>query len=135
MALSAAAGEVASLAGTVLVVEDEDTLRLVVSTMLRKRGYTVIEAANGKTGVDLFQASAREVDVVLLDMTLPGMSGPEVLGELRRIQPDVNVIITSAYSRDSALTTIGWQPHWLYIRKPYHFSELVALLRQVCLDK
>ena len=134
-AVSSAAGEVASFAGTVLVVEDEDTLRLAVSKMLRRKGFTVIEAANGKTGVDLFRASAPEIDVVLLDLTLPGMSGREVLSELRRIQPNVKVIITSAYSQEQAQTTLGGQQPWLYIRKPYQLNELTGLLRNVYLDK
>ena len=125
--------EVASLARTVLVVEDEDALRVAVSKMLRKTDFSVIEADNGKTAVDLFRASAQEIDVVLLDMTLPGMSGREVFEELRRIQPNVRVIITTAYSQDYALATIGRQQPWLYIRKPYVLSELMALLRSVCL--
>ena len=129
-AVSSAAGEVGSFAGTVLVVEDEDTLRLAVSKMLRRKGFTVIEAANGKTGVDLFRASAPEIDVVLLDLTLPGMSGREVLSELRRIQPNVKVIITSAYSQEQAQTTLGGQQPWLYIRKPYQLNELTGLLRK-----
>ena len=112
------------------MVEDEDTLRLAVSKMLRTKGFTVIEAANGKTGVDLFRASAPEIDVVLLDLTLPGMSGREVLSELRRIQPDVKVIITSAYSQEQAQTTLGGQQPWLYIRKPYQLNELTGLLRK-----
>jgi PAS domain S-box-containing protein len=133
-AVSSAAAEVASFAGTVLVVEDEDTLRVAVSKMLRNKGFTVIEAADGKTGVDLFRASAREIDVVLLDLTLPGMAGREVLSELRRVQPNVNVIVTSAYSQERALTTLGGQQPWLYIRKPYHLNELTGLLRNY-LDK
>jgi PAS domain S-box-containing protein len=127
-AVSSAAGEVGSVAGTVLFVEDEDTLRLAVSKMLRRKGFAVIEAANGKTGVDLFRASAPEIDVVLLDLTLPGMSGGEALSELRRIKPNVTVIITSAYSQEQAQTTLGGQQPWLYIRKPYHFNELAGLL-------
>ena len=127
-----AAGEVASFAGTVLVVEDEDTLRLAVSKMLRRKGFTVIEAANGKTGVDLFRASAPEIDVVLLDLTLPGMSGREVLSELRRIQPNVKVIITSAYGQEQALSSICPLPAWGYVRKPYEFTELLSLIRNAC---
>ena len=95
----ALAGEVGSLAGTILVIEDEESLCLAVSKMLRRKGLTVIEADNGKTGIDLFRVSALQIDVVLLDLTLPGMSGVEVLRELRRIQPDMKVIITSAYSQ------------------------------------
>ena len=132
IAVPAPAGEVGLLAGTVLLVEDEDALRRSVSTMLRGQAFTVIEAANGKIGVDLFRASALQIDVVLLDLTLPGMSGRDVLDELRRIQPSVKVIITSAYSQDWTLTSIGGQHSVPYIRKPYHFRELIDLLRKAC---
>jgi CheY-like chemotaxis protein len=132
IAVPVSAGEVGLLAGTVLLVEDEDVLRRSVSTMLRRQGFTVIEAANGKIGVDLFRASAPQIDVVLLDLTLPGMSGRDVLDELRRIQPNVKMIITSAYSQDRTLTSIGGQHSVPYIRKPYHFRELIDLLRKAC---
>jgi PAS domain S-box-containing protein len=128
-------GEVGNLAGTVLFIEDEDALCLAVSKMLRRKGLQVIEAADGKTGIDLFRASAPQIDVVLLDLTLPGMSGGEVLRELRRIQPDMKVIIMSAYSEDRVREAIGEQQPWLYIRKPYQFSELIVLVRNVWLDK
>jgi PleD family two-component response regulator len=72
-ALSETTGETARLAGTILVVEDEDALRFAVCKKLRREGFTVIEAANGKNAVDLFRADAAQIDVVLLDMTLPGM--------------------------------------------------------------
>jgi CheY-like chemotaxis protein len=131
----APAGEVGNLAGTVLFIEDEAALCRAVSMLLRRKGLKVIEAADGKTGIDLFRASALQIDVVLLDLTLPVMSGGEVLHELRRIQPDMKVIIMSAYSRDRVLATIGGQQPWFYIRKPYQSSELIALVRNVCLDK
>jgi PAS domain S-box-containing protein len=130
-----AAGEVVSINGTALMVEDEDALRIPVSRMLRMKGFTVIEAANGKVGVELFRSRAPEIDVVLLDLTLPGMSGGEVLTELRRIQPEVKVIITSAYNREMAQTTLGGQQSWLFIRKPYELDELTRLLRKSVLDK
>jgi two-component system, cell cycle sensor histidine kinase and response regulator CckA len=103
--------------------------RLAVSKMLRRRGLHVLEAANGRSAIDLFRAGAP--DVVLLDMTLPGMSGREILQELTRIQPDVKVIVTSAYTEDYAMATIGVRQPWFYVRKPYSFSELMELLRQV----
>jgi DNA-binding response OmpR family regulator len=68
-------------------------------------------------------------------VTLPGLSGREVLSELRRIQPNVNVIVTSAYSQEQAHTTLGGQQPWLYIRKPYQLNELTGLLRKVYSDK
>ena len=127
----AAAGEAGNLTRTVFIVEDEDSLRDAISKMLRRKGFDVIEACDGKTAVDLYRARASEIDVVLLDMTLPGIFGQEVLDELRRIQPEVKVIITTAYSRDWALTKVGEQQHWHYIRKPYSFGELMGLLAEV----
>ena len=128
-----AASEGESIGATVLVVEDEDALREGVSKMLRKHGFCVVEAGDGRSGVDLFRANGREIDVVLLDMTLPGMTGRQVLEELRRIRPDVRVIVTTAYSQDSALKAMGDQQSWLYIRKPYRLSEVTDLVRNVCL--
>jgi two-component system cell cycle sensor histidine kinase/response regulator CckA len=135
LAAPATAGEVVSVDGAVLIVEDEDTLRHPASKMLRREGFTVIEASDGRTGLDRFRASAAEIAVVLLDVTLPGLSGREVLSELRRIQPNVKVIVTSAYSQEQAHTTLGGQQPWLYIRKPYQLNELTGLLRKVYSDK
>ena len=118
--------------GTVLVVEDEEPLRLAVSKVLRKRGFSVLDASDGRAGVDLFRINEQQIDVVLLDLTLPGMNGREVLEELRRIRPGVSVIITTAYSQDSALKAINGQPPWAFIRKPYQLNELVNLLREAC---
>jgi DNA-binding NtrC family response regulator len=67
-------------------------------------------------------------------MTLPGMSGREVLEELRRIQPGVKVILTTAFSQTRALSSIADQHFCGYIRKPYQLSELTNLLRKACLD-
>jgi two-component system, cell cycle sensor histidine kinase and response regulator CckA len=117
--------------GTVLIVEDEAILRAATAKMLRKAGFTVIEAGDGTTGVALFQANRGKIDVVLLDMTLPGMSGREVVEELRRIQPDTKVVLTTAYSRDLAVTAFGEQRSWHFIRKPYRLRELIDLLRNV----
>jgi PAS domain S-box-containing protein len=131
--VSDSAVEVENVGGTVLVVEDEDALRCAVSKMLRKQGFFVLEASDGRAGVDLFRANEREIDVVLLDLTLPGMNGREVLEELRRMRPGVNVIVTTAYSQDAALTALGAPQAWLFIRKPYRLREVTDLLRNVCL--
>src|SRR5262249_17492799 len=114
---------------TILVIEDEEPLRLAVAKMLRKGGYSVVEAGDGNSGVELFRGRAPEIDLVLLDMTLPGRSGEEVLQGLRRIRADVSVIITTAYNEDSVVVAAGGQQPWLYLRKPYQFSELLGLLR------
>ncbi len=127
----ALAGGVASGAGTILVVEDEEVLRGATSKMLQKAGFSVIQAADGTSGVDLFRANEQAIDVVLLDMTLPGLSGREVLEEVRRLRPNIQVILTTAYSRDHALTTIGGQHTWHYIRKPYRLHDLTDMIREL----
>ena len=131
----ASAHDSRKVAGTVLVVEDEEILRLAVSKMLRKEEFSVIEAGDGTTGANLFRANEPRIDVVLLDVTLPGMSGRDVLEEMRRIRPDVKVVLTTAFNQDNALSSIGEQLPWGYVRKPYQFRELIGLLRKACLDK
>jgi PAS domain S-box-containing protein len=125
-------GGAATLSATILVVEDEDILRQAVARMLRKRNLNLIEASDGKSALELFQRNVSVIDVVLLDMTLPGMPGRDVLGAMRRIRPDLKVIVASAYSKDQVLSVMGELQPWLYIRKPYPFAELLEMLRIVC---
>jgi DNA-binding NtrC family response regulator len=66
--------------------------------------------------------------VVVLDLTLPAMSGEQVFRELRLIQPDVQVILTTAYGREKALTALSGLQPWHFLRKPYAFGELMNLL-------
>ena len=106
---------------------------MAVSRMLRKKGYSVLEAADGLTAVDLFRANQPAIDLVLLDLTLPEMSGQQVLRELRRIQPNLKVILTTAYGREMALTSLGGLQPWLFLRKPYRFDELLKLFEDLSL--
>jgi CheY-like chemotaxis protein len=117
-----------SSAGTILLVEDEDELRQAVAKMLRKEGFMVMEASNGAAAVDLFQANEPDVGVVLLDMTLPGIDGREVLSRLQAIRPNVKVVFTSAYSQAQVVDSLESHESVRFIRKPYQFSELVGLL-------
>ena len=121
--------DIGSLSGTVLVIEDEDVLRQAVATILRKRGLHVIEAGDGATGTELFRNNQTMIDAILLDMTLPIVTGPEVFEAICHVRPDVKVILTSAYGPDSFG---GKQTPWAYIRKPYRTSELIELLRRAC---
>jgi PAS domain S-box-containing protein len=131
----ASAGEGARVTGTILVVEDEGTLRLAISKMLRKKGLSVIEAVDGSAALDFFRANESNIAVVLLDITLPGMGGPEVLAELRRIRPDVKVILTTAYGQETTLASVGGQQAWAFIRKPYQLNDLWKLIWAACRQK
>ena len=119
-----------SITGTVLVVDDEEMLRVAVSKMLRRERYSVIEAGDGDSALEIFRTKAAEVSVILLDMTLPGISGRKLFDELRAIRPDVRIIITTAYTKEMAANALGAQQTWEFIRKPYHIADLVSLLRR-----
>jgi PAS domain S-box-containing protein len=115
--------------GAVLFVEDEETLRMPISKMLRRKGFSVLEASDGLAAVDLFRANKSRIGVVLLDLTLPGMDGKDVFAEVRRIRPDIKVILTTAYREEMAVNAAGGQHGWAFIRKPYGIFALAELLR------
>src|SRR6202035_5207362 len=98
----------------------------------KKRGFSVFEAADGETGVSLFREHSMEIDVVLLDLTLPGISGMEVLKEMRKKRSNIKVILATAYGRDRALTDVSEKESVSYVQKPYQIDALAALLRKVC---
>jgi PAS domain S-box-containing protein len=116
--------------GTVLLVEDEHVLRLSIAKMLRKEGLRVIEAPDGATAVDVFRDPVKQIDVVLLDMTIPGTPSRAVLAEASRLRPEVKLLLTSAYSREMlGLVSDNGQVRG-FIRKPFGLRELVALIRE-----
>jgi signal transduction histidine kinase/ligand-binding sensor domain-containing protein/CheY-like chemotaxis protein len=114
---------------SVLVVEDEDPLRLAVVKMLRKTGFAVLEAANGSAAISLLRASQGKIDVVLLDMTIPGASSREVVAEAAQIRPDIRVVLTSAYSQEMLKPPLSASQIHAFIRKPFQFADLVETLR------
>jgi len=115
---------------TVLIIEDEKTLRANVATMLRKRGHTVIEAEDGNAAVNLFMANRPRIDVVLLDMTLPDKTGPAVLEEIQRVEPEVKVIVTSAYGQEHVRKLLHGLRASGYIQKPYPLAQVETVLQK-----
>jgi len=113
----------------ILVVEDDDTLRLAVSRILLKKGYAVLEASSGNLAIEQIRAQKQEIGVVLLDLNLPGRSSVEVFEELQRTRPGVKVILTSAYGRESITGSLKALRHESFLRKPYHLNELVTAVR------
>ena len=116
-------------AGTILVVEDEVPLLLAVSKLLQRRGFSVIQASNGSSALELIRNVENHIDAMLLDVTLPGVSSREVLEETKRLRPDLLAILTSAYSRENVTASLGGLPVENFIRKPFHVEDLVSLLQ------
>jgi PAS domain S-box-containing protein len=119
-----------SMRGTVLLVEDEEGLRVATAKMLRKHGLTIIEASDGWAAIELIHKREQDIDLLLLDMTIPGASSTEVFAEAQRIRPEAKIILTTAYSREAAGPTFDSPQLRGFIRKPYQFAELIHLLHE-----
>jgi PAS domain S-box-containing protein len=120
---------------TVLVVDDEDHLRLAVAKMLRRSGVETLEAANGSVAIDLLRARGAEIDLILLDLTIPGRSSTEVLAQAAMARPaNVKVILASAYSEEVAKTMMQAPIVRGFIRKPFELEELLQRVRTVLLS-
>lgn len=117
--LSAAPGS-----GTVLIVDDEAVVRRTAAASLRKHGYSVLLAENGIEAVRVFEQSADSIDAVLLDMTMPQMSGEETLHRLATIRPNVKVILSSGFSEVEAARRFKSQSLAGFLQKPYTAAEL-----------
>ena len=117
--------------GTVLIVEDEDLLRSAMSKMLRKHGFSVIEAGNGDAALDLVRSNRDSIEVILLDLTIPGAASSEVVAEAQRVRPDIRVVLMSAYSRAMVPPSLKVPEVRAFIRKPFHTRDLVQLLRDI----
>jgi PAS domain S-box-containing protein len=115
-------------AGTVLVVEDEELIRLAVSKGLRKRGFSVMKASDGSAAMELIRTHKDDIGVILLDVTLPGRSSREVFEEAQRLRPDLKVILTSAYGKETIDATFAGLRVEHFIRKPFQLGDLVRLL-------
>jgi CheY-like chemotaxis protein len=108
----------------VLVVDDEESVRAVASRMLVQAGLCVVEAVDGRDALDRFQDAPGTIDVVLLDLTMPRMGGVETARELRRLDPDVRIVLSSGYS-DVAASAAGAEGLPM-LRKPYRSGALLA---------
>jgi len=114
---------------TLLVVEDEEPLRTALVKLLRKRGFAVLQAADGSTAIDVLRTTSRHLDLVLLDMTIPGASSQVVIRELEQTRPGVGVLLTSAYGEDVVRDTLTGPQIRGYVRKPFQFANLLRSIR------
>ncbi|MCP4641949.1 MAG: response regulator [bacterium] len=120
-----------ALTGTVLLVDDERSVRAVARGMLERMGLTVLEARDGREAVEVFGEHASEVDCVLLDLTMPHMNGEEAFFELRKIRPDVTVVMSSGYSEHEIGQNLIDAGLAGFMQKPYRRADLMERMRQM----
>jgi len=117
--------------GTVLLVDDEEMILEVGREMLAKIGYKVLTADGGKSAIELYNKKKDSIDMVILDMIMPDMGGGEVYHQLKQIDPDVLVMLSSGYSINGAATDILNLGCNGFIQKPFNLQELSTKLKNI----
>jgi two-component system cell cycle sensor histidine kinase/response regulator CckA len=131
-------GEEDAVAGgqeTVLVVEDEDMLRDLLSGLLRAKGYTVLAAADGEEAVRSYEQHWKEIAVVVTDMGLPRISGAAAFAEMRMINPSARIILASGYIEPQIKAGLLSDGARTFIQKPYVPAEVLRTIRTIIDEK
>ncbi len=115
---------------TVLLVDDEEFLRELGTRILRKNGYTVLQAVNGKEALGLFRKEHSQISLVILDLIMPEMGGTECLKELLKIDPQVKVLIASGFSADASIRDTIQMGARGFVSKPFRVKELLRHIRK-----
>ncbi len=120
---------------TILIVDDESLILDVGRELLKALGYKVFTAQNGSTAIDICTQAKESIDLVILDMVMPEMSGGEIFDELKKIKPDVKVLLSSGYSINGQASKIINRGCVGFIQKPFTMGEIAIHLRKILDDK
>ena len=117
--------------GRVLVIDDEAPVREIAAQLIATFGFNVTTASNGREGVERFQEDPRSFDLVFLDLTMPGFDGEETLAALRKLYPEVRVILASGYSENERVTALAHGGPLVFLPKPFTRRRLQEKLREI----
>ncbi len=116
---------------TILVVEDEEMVRFITRSLLENFDYKVIEATDGTHSIEIFKALNKQIDLVICDLVMPGLDGWQTLAELRKIDPDIPVIMASGYDQSMVMRGEHADQPQAFISKPYNSRSLQQAIKQV----
>ena len=119
------------MSARVLLVDDEKTIIDVCTQMLQRLGYHVLEAIDGQQAIDIFEKEKDAIDIVLLDMRMPGMNGATVYNRLIQIQPDVKVILFSGFFENQHIRKILENENVDLIQKPVRLKQMSQKLENM----
>ena len=116
---------------TVLLVDDEDLVIDVGEQVLERLGYTVLVARSGYDALTVYEQNRNRIDLVILDLVMPEMSGSEAYDRLKTLDPDITVLLSSGYSLNEQANEILARGCNGFIQKPFSMSKLSQKLREV----
>jgi CheY-like chemotaxis protein len=119
---------------TILLVDDEETISEVMEKALTLTGYKVLLARGGEEALEVFRNNRNRIDVVVLDMIMPGMNGDKVFDRLRQMDPGVSVILSTGDSKGGEVSHIMTRGCNGFLQKPFGIKELSQKIREV-IDK
>ena len=117
--------------GTILLVEDEDAVRLFSARALRSKGYTVLEARSGNAAVELLERTQEQIDLLITDVVMPDMDGPALVAWIRQNRPNVGIICISGYAEESIRNRITQSSDITFLSKPFNLSELAGTVKKI----
>jgi PAS domain S-box-containing protein len=126
--------EPASGLETILLVDDEEVITDVTGRLLRELGYTIKTAANGEEAIKIYAEAHADIDLVIIDMIMPGISGSDTFDRLKAINPSIRAILSSGYSLNGKAQDIMNKGVRAFLQKPYRLSDLARKIREVLAD-
>jgi two-component system, cell cycle sensor histidine kinase and response regulator CckA len=120
--------------GTVLLVEDEDPVRLFSARALRNKGYKVIEAKSGEAALEFIAAGSERVELLITDVVMPRMDGPNLVKRVRELQPEMKVIFISGYTEDAFRKRLDRDTDIHFLPKPFSLKQLAGKVKEVMLS-
>lgn len=117
--------------GTILIIDDEEFMRSIADSQLTNAGYTTMCASNGRIGLDIYLENWKEIDLVLLDMVMPIMSGRECLVEILKVNPGAKVVMCSGFTGEIRAQEMSKAGAKAFLAKPYRVSELTSIVYKV----
>lgn len=118
-------------AETILVIEDESGVRMLIHRVLTRAGYNIVEASNGAAALDLAARHVGSIDLILTDCVMPGVSGPVLAEQLTRVRPAAKVLFMSGHTDHAALRAGLLRSGAMFLQKPFTATRLAAVIRRV----
>jgi PAS domain S-box-containing protein len=116
--------------GRILIIDDEASVRTLLAAIIERQGYSVITAADGAQAIDIFEQEGDQIDLVILDLTMPVMSGEETFRELHLIRPNIPVLLSSGFNESEAVQRFSGKGLAGFVQKPYTARQITQGIKR-----